>query len=137
MTSKVVIPNVNQSMRRNRGGTVTGVGGPPGAPARVMPPAAGLAGWPGLPPGCFVSIGFPSPSGLAEFFLLITYGIVLFVTSTGAAVERFWRSFVQLKVATGQMLFSTCEAANCGSRQADVLKLSDEEMKELCGPSPQ
>ena len=35
------------------------------------------------------------------------------------------------------MLFSTCEAANCGSRQADALKLSDEEMKELCGPSPQ
>ena len=35
------------------------------------------------------------------------------------------------------MLFSTCEAANCGSRQADVLKVSDDEMKELCGPSPQ
>ena len=36
------------------------------------------------------------------------------------------------------MLFSTCDdAANCGSRQADALKLSDEEMNELCGPSPQ
>jgi hypothetical protein len=34
------------------------------------------------------------------------------------------------------MLFSTWEAANCGSRQAE-LKLSDEEMKELCSPSPQ
>ena len=35
------------------------------------------------------------------------------------------------------MLFSTCDAANCGSRQADGLKLSDEEMKDLCEPSPQ
>ena len=35
------------------------------------------------------------------------------------------------------MLFSTCEAANCGSRQAETLKLSDDEMKELCAPSVQ
>ena len=35
------------------------------------------------------------------------------------------------------MLFSTCDAANCGSRQAEVHKLLGEEIKELCAPSVQ
>ena len=99
---------VNQSILRKRGGTLTGSGGPPGAPLLVMPPAVGLGGGggPGLPPGGFESAGFPSPSGFVEFFLLINYRMVLLVTGTGAAVERLCRSFVQSKVAVGQTLFS-------------------------------